>query len=271
MNLTSVHCCACQSRPWEIAFWVIAPKTAWRLWSCRTGNVEFSSLTLFMPVGQDARALSALRRNGLPVAWSRNSAPVAKAIVFRNHVTGRTRHYGSRVEEKATLFGLRYWARDELQLIDEYCPRADSGAVMFPVCRTPAVTTGVASPEMQTVAFLLSLRHADEWTLFSILDLIVRCCEARRKPIRLLFQAIDWLVQAWPHHIVLIPTSRALATLTARTEQRQTLELRRYYKKPDGPYISHIRLHRDIAFDPMPWVRHHAPPLAKTAAPLQPL
>ena len=227
---------------------------------------------LFMPVDKDSKSLSAFHQNGLPVAWSRNSSPESKEIVFKNHATGRTRRYGSYVGEQATLFGLRYWARDELQLIDEYCPQAASGAVMFPICRTRSAAMGVDPPEFRTIAFLLSLRNSDEWTLFSVLDLIVLCCENRQKPIKELFKAIDWLVQEWPHHIVLIPTSRALATLTAISEQRQALELRRYYKRSNGPYISHIRIHKDIVLDPVPLTsHHHVQSPAKTTAQIQSL
>ena len=58
------------------------------------------------------------------------------------------------------------------------------------------------------VRYVLSLRKPDEWTLLTVSDLIANCCEARRQPKRLLFTAIEWLVKAWPYHIVLIPTSR---------------------------------------------------------------
>ena len=225
----------------------------------------------FMAGDEDSVSLSAFRENGLSVVWSRSTSPKSKEIILRNDTTGRSGYFESHVAEQAILYGLRYWARDELQLIDEYCPLANRGAVMFPLCRTLSSGMKIIPPELETAAFLLSLRNSEEWTLFSILDLIVLCCESRRRPIKELYQAIDWLFRKWPGHTVLIPTSRALAALTAVSAPRKALELRRYYRVADGPYISHIRIHRDISFDPNLLSSHHARRPAKTSAQLKPL
>ena len=213
---------------------------------------------LFMPVDANSSSVSSFRQSGFPVKWTRHSSCRVKEVVFQNDKTGRTAHCTSSVSVSAILYGVRYWARDELRLIDEYCRKSDSSVIMFPVSWPRPSATGIDCPVQQTVRFLLSLRTPDEWTSFSILDLIIRFCEARRQPIRVLFDAIDWLLREWPNHIVLIPTSRALATLTAPSAQRETLVLRRYYRTSNGPYISHIRIHKDIALEPMELTDHHA-------------
>lgn len=205
---------------------------------------------LFMPKGTTSHTLNDFTKKGSPVTWSRYRSDGTKAVSFRNEVTGRTSHCTSHSGISAVLYGLRYWARDELKIIDEYSPKGKRGIVMFPLARTIPQTKKPGNPVLQTVETILSRRIDGEWAVFSVSDLIARCCEERRQPIGVLFRAIDWLLREWPHHIVLIPTSRSLATLTAMSSQSQKLELKRYYSTKNGPYISHIRIHKDVAVNP---------------------
>ena len=205
---------------------------------------------LFMPSDVCFDSVTSFRQKGVPVRWSRERSSHATEIVFRNMTTGHIARYSSPVSVSSILYGVRYWARDALELIDEYGQGSEGGTIMFPVSRPGVSDTRSDSAVMQTVYYLLSLRTSSEWTRFSVLDLIVHCCEERRQPISVLFSAIDWLIQEWPHHIVLIPTSRALATLMTTSPQRENLELKRYYKTSSGPYISHIRIHKDITVNP---------------------
>lgn len=221
---------------------------------------------LFMPLNMELNSVASFWRNAVSVKWTRDSSGKSKDVVFQNGLTGRTIRYASPTSVAAILYGVRYWARDELKLIDEYCQKADGGTTMFPLFFPKPFAAGTDTPVMQTVRFLLSLRRPDEWTLFSILDLIIRCCEARRQPISVLSGAIDWLLQKWPHHTTLIPTSRALATLTAVSTQRENLELRSYYKIPNGPYVSHIRVHKDVTADSMEVIDHHVRSASKIKA-----
>ena len=200
---------------------------------------------LFNPPGVSMTSVSDFRQKGIPVKWRWQSAPGLREAVLENSRTGLTASCNTRVSVTSILHGVRYWARDELKLIDEYCQQADGTTVMFPLAQT-VPSAEDASSVVQTAHFLLSLRTVEEWTLFSILDLIVRCCEEQRLPIDTLFRSIDWLIRKWPNHIVLIPTSRSLATLTATSPQRERLALRRYYKAPNALYISHIRIHKDV-------------------------
>ncbi len=206
---------------------------------------------LFMPSDASFDSVSSFRQNGVPVKWSRPRSSHVKEVIFQNSTTGHTAYLTSYASVAAILYGVRYWARDELELIDEYSQRSDGSTIMFPVLHTGLSEKGIDSAVLKTIRFILSLRTPGEWTSFSVFDLIVCCCEDRRQPIRVLFRAIDWLLREWPHHTVLIPTSRALATLAATSPPREDLELKRYYKTSNGgPYISHIRIHRDITLKP---------------------
>lgn len=219
---------------------------------------------LFMPSGTHANSVSIFRQNGVPVRWFRKRSSRGTEIVFQNNTTGRIARCSSPISVASILYGVRYWALKELELIDEYSQGSEGSTIMFPVFRPSA--TGIDVAVLQTVHFLLSLRATGEWTRFSVFDLIAHCCEARRQPISVLFGAIDWLLHEWPNHTVLIPTSRALATLPATSPQRETLELRRYYKTSSSPYISHIRIHKDVTVKPMELEHHEARHPSKTQA-----
>lgn len=204
---------------------------------------------LFMPVGASSDSVVKFQNDGLPVTWSRHRSSNLRVVAFENKTTGNSAQCASRGSISAVLYGLRYWARDELGLIDEYLQSSDGRSVMFPVSWPNRLENHVDASALQTIRFLLSLRTTNQWTLFSIPDLILRCCQTRRQPRCVLFKAIDWLLREWPHHTVVIPTSHAIATMGSTSPQAEILELRRYYKSPGGPYISHIRLHKDITIE----------------------
>lgn len=212
---------------------------------------------LFVPPEKNAGSVSDFREHGDSVSWRRQMPTGDAEIVFENERTGRTiRHQSQSVP--AILYGLRYWARDELNLIDEYSHRSDHTATMFPIHNPPSSPREHASAVQRAVHFLLCKRTSDEWTLFSVSGLIGDYCQIYRQPRVVLFDAIEWLNREWPDHTFLIPTSLGLATLTATSPQQRDFILRRYYKIPHGPYISHIRLHKDIPHNPTNMTDQHA-------------
>ena len=201
---------------------------------------------LFSSSPRGSLGVQRFRNSALPVHWVRVSPT---EISITNSTTGRTLRCSSRASIAAIPYGLRYWARDELGLVDEYwCPTTDA-ALMFPIHRPPSGRAAARSRRQKIVRLLLSWRKDEDWTSFAISSLIARACRERRQPRSLLFQALDWLLVRWPHHTVPIATTRGLATLTASSPQQQALLLRTYYRSANGPYISHIRLHRNIVLD----------------------
>lgn len=199
---------------------------------------------LFMPQDDPLLSLHDFRHRSVTVSWwHQRSITRQVQVVLRNNHTGVTARCASPVSKTSIMYGVRYWARDELQLIDEYSPPGGGSTTMFPLSGNPAVTPNIT---MTTVSRLLSFRSSADWTVFSIHDLIVRCCETQRKPRIVLFAAIDWLIREWPRLTVLIPTSSALATLNATSLHGADTILRRYYRHGTGPYISHIRIHKDV-------------------------
>ena len=213
---------------------------------------------LFMTSGKSSSSVSDFREAGVPVSWVRRRGPLGAEVVFENTESGLTTRHESSVSVTSILYGVRYWARDELGLIDEYSRPADDATIMFPVLhRENTASEGLQSSVMAAVRFLLDRRTDEEWTLYSIPNLIIDYCQAHRQPRSSLFGAIDWLRREWPFHTVLIPTSQAMATFAATSPQREDLALRRYYKSPQGPYISHIRVHEHVTFDTTDTTRRH--------------
>ena len=213
---------------------------------------------LFMPSGGSCSSVSDFREAGVPVSWIRRRGPLGAEVVFENTASGHSARLASPAGVSSILYGVRYWARDELELIDEYSRPADDATIMFPVLRHEGTASeGHESSTMQAVRFLLDHRTAEEWTLYSISDLIIDYCQKHHQPRSSLFDAIDWLRREWPFHTILIPTSRAMATFTATSPQREDLALRRYYKNSQGPYISHIYVHEAVTRDTTETKRHH--------------
>ena len=227
------------------------------------GNDDCRTLffDLFMPSGRPCGSVVDFRERGAPVTWMRRPGAGAPAIVFRNHATRRMIEHTSRASISAVLYGLRYWARDELTLVDEYCERTMDSTTMFPIAPPPSSPADRHAAILHAVRFLLSLRprHAQgEWTMLSVSDLIVQYCETHRQPRGVLFRAIDWLQREWPGHTSLVPTPLGLATLAASSPQQENLALRRYYKPTSGPYVSHIRFHQGVTADAADARHHHA-------------
>ena len=202
---------------------------------------------LFMSRTTGARTATDFRRKGVSVKWWHLRSPDGKnEVMLQNGTTLRTARCASHVSKTSVMYGLRYWARDELQLIDEYCAPSGGTITMFPVSQSHSSSPTSDASVVDTIRSVLSLRTSKEWTIFSIYDLIVRWCEGERRPRKVLFDAIDWLLHEWPHHIALIPTSPTLATLDARAAPREDIALRRYYRHGNGPYISHVRIHKHV-------------------------
>lgn len=74
-------------------------------------------------------------------------------------------------------------------------------------------------------------------------NLIARCYK-KKLPISVLFGAINWLLKEWPNHILLIPISRVLATLTAssRSESIWSCEgITEFQMVPISPVFAYIK------------------------------
>lgn len=175
-----------------------------------------------------------------PVVWRRSGRATEKRVAFSRLDGSIVGHLGTDVEIQAILYGLRYWARDQLGLIDEFY-RDGIGAVMFPIL-DPALV-----PQTQVEGLILSqVSPHDEWTVMSVREEAYRWAVRLRVPVRRVFDALIHIQHRHPDRVVLIATPRSLATLTSRSHVTAEFELRSYLRDELGRYISHVRLHRDL-------------------------
>ncbi len=205
---------------------------------CRTRFFD-----LFIPGVRDLD-VDTFRARGRSVAWRRvYEGEHTGSILLKGEGSDKgsqTLQLRSASDVQSTLYGVRYWARDELGLIDEFY-REGMGAVMYPVLPSADDAPLNVAREIQRDA-----SGTGDWTTLSLLELKVRCCQQRRRPVRNLNDTISWLAHEYAGKIVLIPTSRDQATFTAWSEKREEFELRGYFRDGHGRYISHIRLHKSI-------------------------
>jgi len=177
---------------------------------------------------------------GVPVIWQALPGGKRQGAVFLNMGGETIREITTEVEVQAILYGLRYWARDELLLIDELF-REDTGNLMFPI-REP----GTVREEVIRRAILSEIAREREWTLLSVRDLIYKWAVRLRVPIAQVFDVINQLYRENPGHVALVATPRSLATLTTVSSFREDFELRSYLRDESGRCVSHIRFHRQL-------------------------
>ena len=98
-------------------------------------NEECRSLffALFMASGDGPISVRDFRENGLSIIWVRRRIRESSQVVFENVSSGETKRYKSAACINAVLYGLRYWARDELGLLDEFYQRSLGAATMYPL------------------------------------------------------------------------------------------------------------------------------------------
>lgn len=179
---------------------------------------------------------------GESVSWRRQTTEPRKPIVTLVARSGSLfleldRH----VEIVAIVYGIRYWVRNDLNLLDEFF-RESRGVVMYPL----AGRTREDSFRLIMNRLLQELHFADEWVTLSIKDLVEKCCEEQHLRLKYLFELIRQLQVEHSGRIGFIPTSRSFASLTAQSRQKERLELRGYLIDRQGRYISHLRFHKSI-------------------------
>ena len=182
------------------------------------------------------------RSRAKPVVWLQPSSKNnVRRVDLRSTSSNESITLTSPVEIQSILYGVRYWARDELQLIDEFFETAH-GSVMYPIRVQGQVDT--AATVMNRILGLP--RDPGDWTTVSVNALLRIICEVEGHPVAALFDGIRRLTIQNPGHVVLIPTIPNIAAISARSHNREAFELRGYFKDSRGRIISHIRFHNSL-------------------------
>lgn len=195
---------------------------------------------IFWPFDTDY-SLDSWLSQAVPVTWGEMDSIGNRRV--RMQALHRTKSIDLIKENhiQALLYGVRYWFRDELGLIDELF-REDYGNIMFPIM--PDAST---SDDKILLSRLFSgLQFEQEWERISLRDLAFSLCIEMRISVERLYNLIRSLKNTNPGYIVFVPTSRSFATITAGSGHREEYELRSYLRDDSGVYISHIRIHRRL-------------------------
>jgi len=195
---------------------------------------------LFMPE-QDTYEFDDFISSGQRVAWQSHTSPEGRLVHLRNLETeGKERWLRTEDEFQAILYGVRYWARNELGFLDELFLE-DLGGVMFPV----EPTGPIPAPEIVT-ALLEAVSETQEWTTLSVREIAYTWGPRYHVNLERIFQTLLAVYRKHSEYIVLIPTAEAFATMTATSPGAEDYQLRSYLRDFEGRYISHLRVHRKL-------------------------
>jgi len=193
---------------------------------------------LFMPPGTKCYDLEAFLENGRPVVWRREDEGI-EMLHSVEHPEQRLL-LDSEDKRQAILYGVRYWARNQLRFLDEIFLEG-MGGLMFPVYLSGPV------PDSRILRVLRdSISSQDEWTFFSVRKVAATWGPQYRIPLDRLYGTLKWVYRRFPQYVVLIPTSESFATIMARSPQAEKYHLRGYFQDERGRYISHMRVHQKL-------------------------
>lgn len=196
---------------------------------------------IFMLDTQTEYDLETWLRKGLPAVWDRVMTPEGRfERVYNQKHPEKAIWLRTEDERQAVLYGVRYWARNELGFLDELFLE-DIGGLMFPV----HLTGPIPDPRI-----LLALRDKinpeEEWTMFSVRTLAATWGPEYRISLGRLYKTLLWVYRNFMQYVVLIPTTVSFATITAASPSAEQYHLRGYMQDLEGRYISHIRVHRKL-------------------------
>jgi len=196
---------------------------------------------LFMPEGITDYDLGGFLAKGQPVVWRRMEIEEQRIEELYNLEHREKRRWiRSEDERQAILYGVRYWARNELGFIEEIFLEG-TGGMMFPVYLGGPVPDPRILKALQEAIF-----PQEEWTFFSLREIATTWGPEYRVSLKRLYGTLQWTHRQFPQYVVFIPTSESFATITATSPQAEIYHLRGYLRDEKGRYISHIRVHRKL-------------------------
>ena len=185
--------------------------------------------------------LDNLLRSGQRVAWeSDRHSDKRRVRVYNVDVGSPERWLTTEDEIQAVVYGVRYWARNELMIIDELFLE-NLGGVMYPI---QADDESLVPRIAEALFEMVDCDRA--WTTLSVRDLAYTWGPQYHIPVARVFATLKAIYGAYSEYVVLIPTAEAFATLTASSPAGQLYQLRSYLQDEQGRYVSHLRVHRRL-------------------------
>ena len=128
-------------------------------------------LDLFMPEAKSPVNFETFCAQSKPVAWRHSRRGNHARLEMWNRQTGQRWTYEHKQAVLAVLYGLRYWLRDELGVVDEYAELGENTVTLFAVYPTPEEEQAQESQVLEAARFVLSARNDSEWTTLQVADL----------------------------------------------------------------------------------------------------
>ena len=200
-------------------------------------------LDLFMSERGSAVDFETFCTQSAPVVWRHSRSDKIPRLEMWNRQTGQQWCYEHKQAVLAVLYGVRYWLRDELGVVDEYAELGENAVMLFAVYPMPEEQGARKAQVLEAVRFILAARSGGQWTTLGVADLIRRYCVERRQARRVLFEGFDWLCRHRARSVALVPTPVAVATLSSSNASREHFELGRYYRDVRGRLIGDVRIH----------------------------
>jgi len=196
---------------------------------------------IFMPDAQMEYDLETWLQKGQSVVWERITTPEGRfERIYNRERPEKELWLRTEDERQAILYGVRYWARNELGFLDELFLEG-IGGLMFPV----HLTGPIPDPRI-ILALKNSIKPKEEWTIFSVRKLASTWGPEYRISLERLYKTLLWVYHNLVRYVVLIPTAESFATITATSPGAERYHLRGYMQDSEGRYVSHIRVHRKL-------------------------
>lgn len=213
-------------------------RIAWGEIILRAEDCKKRFFDLFMP-GKEYK-LKEFIEQGESISWQTVENPEARLIKLYN-INSPENNIILQTEDdiQAILYGVRYWARNEIKIISEFFLE-DLGGVMYPI------DVHDFNKEDQVAVYLHDTISAEnsQWLTFSIRDLLLKLGPRLRLPVDVIHKIIIKLQHNYSEFIVFIPTAESFATITASSKLVEKYQLRGYLQDEKGRFISHIRIHK---------------------------
>jgi hypothetical protein len=191
----------------------------------------------FFFMGKNRPSIAEFRRRALPVRWLRVTNEESDYLSLKRSDDTEV-IFPLKPVLHSLLYGVRYWARDELKMVDEILDDRGCG-VMFAVLGEDTLP---AKKLLLDLAFHYAHREGD-WLLMSVRETIERLAVEQHIPLAAVFESLLELIFNHPQFVVPVYTSNDFAALTAGSRKRDVLALRRYLVDSSGRSISHIRVY----------------------------
>ena len=139
---------------------------------------------------------------------------------------------------QAIHYGLRSWCTDQLGFLDSIF-RLGAGYTIYPKPITKRLSKSELSSRM-----LKALHFEGEWTTIRVGDFALSVGIEQQVPVDQIKSILSNWLDRHPGLVAEMPTNERLIT-AGLTKHQKDAALRGFLRRDRGPFISHLRIHRE--------------------------